>query len=241
MANAAALTLQTAGTQTLSGTGAAVEIGTLRQAAKLTLDVTAASGGTPALTVLVETSPTGGTGSWKTATTFTPASAVGYQKTTVAPLERFARAKWTITGTTPSFTFALAGEAHVIYATPDDLPALALPADALTNAPADKAAAMIAISSFCDSYLGAVYTMPLLAWGDDLRRCAAHLAAYDLMVTRGYSPEGPDENLRDRYDDAIKWLSRLADGGLAPPDIVDSEPEAIEASAYIYTESRRGW
>jgi hypothetical protein len=76
--------------------------------ARLLLAVTAASGTTPTLDVVIQTSHDGTT--WRTAHTFTQATATGTQRASF-PVDRFVRATWTVGGTTPSFTFAVTGEA----------------------------------------------------------------------------------------------------------------------------------
>jgi hypothetical protein len=70
------------------------------------LDVTARSGTTPQLTVAIDESPNGSTG-WVTRQTFTAMTNVGNQVGQIPRVGPFARAAWTITGTTPSFTFSV--------------------------------------------------------------------------------------------------------------------------------------
>lgn len=70
--------------------------------------VTAASGTTPSLTVILETSPDNST--WTTLATYTAATAPGTERKVASALDRFVRARWTVSGTTPSFTWGLTGE-----------------------------------------------------------------------------------------------------------------------------------
>lgn len=71
------------------------------------LNVTAASGTTPSLTVVLEDSLDGGT-TWTQVATFTAKTAAGSEAVGVnVPFGPLLRAKWTISGTTPSFTFAV--------------------------------------------------------------------------------------------------------------------------------------
>jgi hypothetical protein len=103
-----AVSLSPSSTRTASGSGSAYVMGqtsTLR----LTLAVTAASGTTPSLTVTVEHSPDGTT--WAAHSAFTAATATTTQRKTFGGVDRFARVSWAITGTTPSFTFDVSGEA----------------------------------------------------------------------------------------------------------------------------------
>lgn len=100
-------TLVPAGTRTTAGSGPGVAVG---EASTLRVDlaVTAVSGTTPSLTVVLEHSPDNAT--WSTHSTFTAATAAGTQRKVAAGLDRYIRCSWTITGTTPSATFSVAGE-----------------------------------------------------------------------------------------------------------------------------------
>lgn len=131
------------------------------------------------------------------------------------------------------------------YATTTDLTRLGLPSGALTNVPtATQEEALDAFSSKADGYLRTLgYTLPLTAWGDDLRLCVAHLVAYDLMVTRGFSPgAGNDQNLRLRHEDALAWLHDVARGTVTP-DLTDSTPSVSEETEQTccVTNARRNW
>lgn len=95
-------------THTASTTGPAVPSSnytTLR----LTLAVSAVGGTTPSMTVNVQTSDDGAT--WNTLASFPAVTAAGSTRRTFAGVDRYVRATTTITGTTPSFTFGLTGEA----------------------------------------------------------------------------------------------------------------------------------
>jgi hypothetical protein len=70
------------------------------------LDVTAVSGTTPSMTVVVESTLDGT--NWDALGTFAAKTAAGREVITINPLiGRRIRARWTITGTTPSFTFSV--------------------------------------------------------------------------------------------------------------------------------------
>lgn len=90
-----------------SGSGPALAVGS---AATLRVDlaVTAVSGATPSLTVTLEHSPDGT--SWTTHSTFNAATAAGVQRKVASGLDRYIRCSWTTSGTTPNFTFSIAGE-----------------------------------------------------------------------------------------------------------------------------------
>lgn len=77
---------------------------------RLLLDVTAASGTTPTLDVVVQTRKDASDSSPRTAATFTQATAATNERKAVSALDRQARVNCTIAGTTPSFTFSVSGE-----------------------------------------------------------------------------------------------------------------------------------
>lgn len=71
------------------------------------LNVTAASGTTPNLVVLIEDSVDDGA-TWSTVGTFAAKTAVGREVINITnPFGPKLRVSWTVTGTTPSFTFAV--------------------------------------------------------------------------------------------------------------------------------------
>jgi hypothetical protein len=98
------------GARTASGTGAAFET-VSADSIEGFLSVTAASGTTPTLDVRLETSLDAGT-TWSTVAAFTQITAVGTRNKVFGPLGDSCRWAWTIGGTTPSFTFAVAAEAN---------------------------------------------------------------------------------------------------------------------------------
>lgn len=72
------------------------------------LDVTAASGTAPTLTVLIEDTIDGT--NWNTVGSFTQKTAVSREVVNITiPFSDRLRASWTIGGTTPSFTFSVLG------------------------------------------------------------------------------------------------------------------------------------
>lgn len=102
------VTLAASEARTASGSGSSVELGD-RGTLRLLLDVTAASGTLPSLQVDVQTSYDATT--WRTLGGFTALAATGSQRASFPGADRFVRATWTVSGTTPSFTFSVAGEA----------------------------------------------------------------------------------------------------------------------------------
>lgn len=99
-------TLAGSAASTATGNGSAVrgfgDTSTLRAQ----LDVTAVSGTTPSMTVLLEDTLDGT--NWNTIGTFAAKTAAGREVINVTtPFGATLRARWTITGTTPSFTFSV--------------------------------------------------------------------------------------------------------------------------------------
>lgn len=98
-------------TMTATTTGDVFELGEKRTLA-LKLDVTAASGTSPTCDVIVETSDLADfSANVRTVITFTQRTAAGSQRLSAGGFDKYARAKATIGGTTPSFTLSLDGEA----------------------------------------------------------------------------------------------------------------------------------
>lgn len=92
--------------RTTNGSGTAVQGWARGAGAQSKLDVTAASGTTPQLTVFIEDSPDNST--WTVRDTFGVKTGISNEvRALPAGLDVYQRARWTITGTTPSFTFSV--------------------------------------------------------------------------------------------------------------------------------------
>ena len=74
--------------------------------------VSAVSGTTPSITVSIQTSYDNGvTDAWRTIASFTAQTAANTSAhQSFAGLDRWVRASWVVSGTTPSVTFGVAGE-----------------------------------------------------------------------------------------------------------------------------------
>ncbi len=98
--------------RTATGNGTGVQVGALSatQAMYVTLHVLAVSGTTPSLTVALQSDTTNAFAAPTTQATFNAATALGGQTAKVngAVAGTWWRVNWTITGTTPSFLFAVA-------------------------------------------------------------------------------------------------------------------------------------
>lgn len=102
------VTLQASAAKTATGTSTAFESGG-HGTARLTLANTAIAGtSTPTLTVTVQTSTDGAT--WYTSGVFTAVTTGSTSEQKLFIVDRFVRLSYVISGTTPSFTFSVAGE-----------------------------------------------------------------------------------------------------------------------------------
>lgn len=97
--------------RTASGSAAPLEGMAQLQTLRVQLDVTAAAGTTPSLTVLVEDSIDGT--NWNTLASFAAKTGPGREVVNITtPFGPQVRASWTVTGTTPSFTFSVKAHAE---------------------------------------------------------------------------------------------------------------------------------
>lgn len=243
MADRQAITLHASGSETSNGASAAVDVSTLRTALRLQLDVTALSGTTPTLTVSVETSPSGA-GDWKTLGAFAVVneSSARFEELSFGECERYVRASWVLGGTTPDFTFAVGGNAHVLYVRPADLTRYAVQAQGLSGIAAGVLVdCCLRATDDAEAAFNGAYVMPITAWGEDVRGRVGDIAVYYAMKHRGLRPGSADDLLVKAYDDAQRWLQRVSDGKISPPSILDSTPSVFDAGAYSESEPKRGW
>lgn len=250
MSNALAIELKSVGAETISGEGPAVDIayevdGTfypLRTTLALIVDVDEVSGTLPRLSLTLQTSDAS-TGPWRD---------VGFLNETlnengpddydwyVGDCERYVRVKWAISGTTPSFTFSVAGKAHVAYANRAEMIFYGMSEGVLDQIAEDKKLkALIAASAEMSTNLSVSFTLPITAWGEDITKHTAVLATYTTIA--GNFREGLDDDLKELKDDSISFLKRIGDGRLRPKTIVDSTPDEEEDSAVITSATPRGW
>lgn len=106
------VTVLASGAVTTTGTSTGVDVGgaaTLRAQ----VQVSAATGTSPSLTVTVQTShDNGSTDAWRTAgAAYTALTAAGNSPYQCFVVDRYVRVSYTVSGTTPSITFAVVGEA----------------------------------------------------------------------------------------------------------------------------------
>jgi phage gp36-like protein len=137
------------------------------------------------------------------------------------------------------------------YADVEDLesPALGLPEKSFAKTtPDDRRKALNGATDLADSYLSKRFTLPIVEWRDDLRGAVTSIAAYTLLAGRGFNPQpgNADEQVRIRYEDAIRWLKDCSRNLANPAGIKDSTPEVdaglVETETPIFSSNpRRGW
>jgi len=119
---------------------------------------------------------------------------------------------------------------------------------------ATKTAGLVSASAKVATFLRARYVLPLLTWDDSITEATCKIAAYDLLVVRGYNPAaGADPNLRERNLDALFFLEKVQKSQAHPaitstvspvPSYVD-QPMVLSSSVVNVatggTATRRGW
>lgn len=107
---------------------------------------------------------------------------------------------------TPAKMAELFGPEEILHLTNLYDPDATAPDNSRTSSAIDWAASII------NSYLSTLYSLPLSTTPVALESCAADLARYQLDSIR------PRQDVRQRYEDAIKWLESVAAGkiGLGP-------------------------
>lgn len=242
MAAETAVSLLPSAARTGAGDGASVDV-LERRSLRLWLEVTAI-GVAGSLVVVVETARTS-SGPWRTLGTFTAITAVGQALKSFPGADRYVRARWTLTGAGAAMTFAVVGVAVQVYASIPDFyrfgaRAAALPPGYSTE---EIDEALEAATDFVTSRLTG-HDTPLTAWGDDLRRATAIVAAYDVMQAAiGVSPEeGQSKDVFERrYLEIVKWLDKVAAGDAALVGVVDATPETTSSEPDLYSGPLRGW
>lgn len=258
MAFTTAVTLHASGAESTSSQGAAVDLAQ-KTAVELVLNISARSGTAPTLDLVIETSKDGVSG-WRNAGNFDRITDEPENDEPVLLVvegcDRFVRAKWTLEGTLPSFTFSLTGDAVVVYATPKQFEKYGLPAKVLEDLedPSTHEQRKAATGRIDRALLAAGYTLPLLKWGDDITRDCCVLAAFDVLVTVGQDPDSSaDTLLKVRYVELVGEpgrkgeLAMIAEGKLVPGGIEDSSgedpdtPATGAARAAVVSQPSRGW
>ncbi len=237
MPNALAVSLAASEVRTTSGEGSVVDVGS-RTVGEVVLSVTAASGTGARLEVEVQTSDSATEG-WRTVGSDVVVGAwTTKREITAAELSRYVRLIWTITGTTPSFTFSSSGVAHSVYAKPKDL---GLPKEVLDSVEEAKVWREILVASTdADAYLAERYELPLVSWDGILSRNVGFIAAFRLMCTEiGFNPNGVDGFFEKNFDNALKWLKMVSCFQITPSGMVDSSTTVTTKRWAIASGGRR--
>lgn len=229
MAEALSVTLHAMGEEPAGSQSAAVDIGTRRSAARLVLEVLEGSGAT--LNVALQTSNSS-SGPWKTIGTFPTVEGPARIELGFAGLLQYVRISWTQVAIV---TFAVAGSAHTLYATPAQIKCAPGVLEGVTASA--KAIACIEASGEAEGYLNRAYTAPLTAWPPEVTHKTGKIAAWNIVVDRGIRPDGADEIIGSERDMAIKWFDKVGAGHLRPPGIVDSTPDTYEAGGYVVSDT----
>lgn len=237
MSNPLDITLHASAAETGDGVGAAVDIESVRSVLLLTLDVTAVTGTDPNLEVVVETSATG-SGGWVQVGAFEAVAGENLLELGVGRCKRYVRARWTIEGTAPSFTFTLSGEAHVVYAGPEHVARCITDAGLEGISDSDLVQHCIEATAVADAEIRNGYVLPLVSWDPALTKKTAQVALWGALSERGIQMDGPDVLHENNAQAALTWLARVGSGAVTP-DIVDSTPEVAETAAAVVSRPRR--
>ncbi len=240
MADALAVSLHASGAESTSGVGASVDIGELRTAVVLRAAVSQL-GASTTLDVSVETSSDGS--NWLPVGAFPQFTAVGTARQAFGPCMRYVRARWTVAGAN-SATFAVVGEAHVIYAELDDMTSTGVRSQALEDvATSARIHALLRATADIDAALSSRYKLPLASWPEDVRGHCASRAVYYSFKHRGYDPDSVTDQiivmdgglmLENGQPTAVQaWLLAVAKGKINPVGIVDSTPSKSELGARV--------
>jgi phage gp36-like protein len=134
------------------------------------------------------------------------------------------------------------------YCTPEDLGRFGVNAQALEDISAEdgQAPPIEGTSDYMDGYLGKQFTLPLLAFGDDIKECCAVISAWRILRVRGLKP---GENVEDNalyldYKEKIRWLEQIAAGKVTP--VVTPSPSPTTGSTapggpMVMSNYSRGW
>lgn len=136
------------------------------------------------------------------------------------------------------------------YCEPEDLGRYGINAEALEGTPAQDQEVPVIESwaDYMDSYLGKQFTLPLLAFGNDLKNCNAAFAARNLLDVRGRKPgEHPEDQAIDlECDRWQKWLEQIAAGKITPvvtatPPAAGGGSSASPGAPMVASNYSRGW
>lgn len=99
-----------------------------------------------------------------------------------------------------------------------------------------------AVSAMFDGYLGVRMQLPIKQpYGLDLVMRVCHVAAWNVLLTRGFNPDNPgDLAVKERHDLAMAWIRDVRNQVVTPPWTV--EPTSTQYSfPNVQTQQPRGW
>jgi phage gp36-like protein len=238
MTDALAIDLHALATETASGTGASVDIGAHRSCLKLDLLIESMAGTKLECTVQHAGSAAG---PWETLGPLPAVTAAVTRSALFVNVKQFVRLSWVLTGADAKFR--VSGEAHALFASPTDVEKYAFPDATFAKLKAkDIAECCLAGTDEAASYFVETAFGPLTKWGEAMTMQVAYMVGYHLMGRRGFQPQGSDDVIVKRYDDAIKWLRMIGKGEIRPPALVDGTPTKFKNAARVTSRSSdRGW
>lgn len=81
------------------------------------------------------------------------------------------------------------------------------------------------------------FVAPLADYGYDLVRSECVVAAYDLMVVRGYNPSFSDDELFRRYEEIARMVRLVLQGKISKEDVAGD----AAGKPRVRSEPNRGW
>jgi phage gp36-like protein len=135
------------------------------------------------------------------------------------------------------------------YCTPEDLGRYGINSEALEGIPDvdGQRPPIEGTSDYMDGYLGKQFTLPLLAFGDDIRECCAVITSWRILRVRGLKPgENPEDNaLYLDYKEKIRWLEQIAAGKVTPVVTPSPTPgtggSVTPGGPMVLSNESRGW
>lgn len=130
------------------------------------------------------------------------------------------------------------------YATLADLYAFGLPATALGSVPvATQQRVLDGRNDYADDKFRARYKLPLLPpYPSSLIQNICILAAWDLLVIRGYNPgAGADVNIANRGEQALKWFDDVERQRCHPAVVESGSIEPQYEAPQVLSKPAQGW
>jgi phage gp36-like protein len=129
------------------------------------------------------------------------------------------------------------------YATRAEMYSMGIAQAALTGMSTDSQdMALEAASRMVDSYVrpraGVPFPNPAPY---EIKRATCVIAAWDLITSRGYSPQGVDQAVQNRYESTILWLRDVATGKAQLDYENDATPSTVEHAPLIACDDGVDW